>query len=89
MKFVTTIEFKSDEEFFNKEQSGVKNNTVRLVNSAEDIKILSILDDIKYIRIVNTNDIICTSSFVRTLTDITRYANPAAFSIIYIFTWER
>lgn len=89
MKFATTIEFKSHEEFFNKEQSGVKNNTVRLVNNAEDIKILSILDDIKYIRIVNINDIICTSSFVRTITDITRWVMPDAFTVIYIFTWER
>lgn len=89
MKFVTTIEFKSEPEFFDKEQSGVKNNTVRLVTNTEDKKILSMLDDIKYIRIVNTNDIMYTSSFVRTLTDITRCVNPNDLKIIYIFTWER
>ena len=89
MKLSTTIEFKSEPEFYTKESSGIKNNTVRIVNGDEDKKILSILDDINYIRIVNIDDRICTDSFVRTLTDITRYICKDNLQIIYIFTWER
>ena len=87
MKLSTTIEFKSDPAFFDKEQSGIKNNTIRIVDINEDSKILSIIDDIKYIRIVNTDNTICTSSFVRTITDITRYATDNGV-IMYIFTWS-
>ena len=85
MKFSTTIVFKSIPEYYKKEISGIKNNTVRFVDTVEDKKILSILNDIKYICIVNTADKI--SSFVRTIIDITRYEKNGM--IIYIFTWER
>lgn len=85
MKFSTTIEFKSIPEYYRKEILGIKNNTVRFVDTVEDKKILSIFDDIKFIRIVNTDDRICISSFVRTITDITRYEKNGM--IIYIFTW--
>lgn len=89
MNITTTIEFKSVSEMFDKEQSGKKNNTVRFVDKVEDEKILSIIQDIKFIRIVNTDNTIYTSSFVRTLTDITRYINPKDLAIIYIFTWDK
>ena len=88
MKYITTIEFKSEPEMYEKESSGIKNNTVRFVDNEEDEKILSILDDIKFIRIVNTDDRICTSSFVRSLRDITRYVCKETLQVIYIFTWE-
>ncbi len=89
MEYITTIEFKSEPEFYIKESSGIKNNTVRMVNAEEDKKILSVLDDIKFIRIVNTDNRISTDSFVRTLTDITRYVCKDIYQIVYIFTWER
>ena len=89
MNFSTTIEFKSLPEFFEKEVSGIKNNTVRLVDSVEDKKILSMRDNIKYIRIINTDNKECYSLFVRTITDITRWVMPDAFTVIYIFTWEK
>ena len=88
MEVITTIEFKSEQKLFAKERRGIKNNTVRFVNKDEDKKILSILDDIKYIRITNVNNAICTTSFTRSLKDITRYINPDDLKIIYIFTWE-
>ena len=88
MQFIITIEFKSTPDMFDKEHSGIKNNTVRFVNEGEDKEILAIINNIKYIRIINTNDIICKTSFVRTITDITRYVNPDDLKIIYIFTWE-
>ena len=89
MKLIITIEFGSEPEFYIKESSGIKNNTVRFVNEVEDKKILSSMNNIKYIRIVNIDDRISTDSFVRTLTDITRYVCKDNLQIIYIFTWER
>jgi len=88
MNLITTIEFKSEPEFFDKEHSGIKNNTFRIVSVSEDKKILSMIDDIKYIRITNTDDRICTMSFTRSLTDISRYINKNNLEIIYIFTWN-
>lgn len=88
MKIIITIQFKSEPDFFDKEHSGIKNNTVRFVTKEEDKKILSIIDNIKYIRITNTDNRICTTSFTRSLTDITRYVNPQDLKVIYIFTWE-
>ncbi len=89
MKFITTIEFKSEPEFYIKESSGIKNNTVRMVTATEDKEILSLRDNIKFIRIINTDDRISTDSFVRSLTDITRYNCKNISQVIYIFTWER
>lgn len=88
MKLITTIGFKSVPDMFEKEHSGKKNNTTRFVNKDEDKKILAIIDNIKYICITNTDNRICTSSFTRTIKDITRYINPVDLKIIYIFTWE-
>ena len=76
------IEFKSTEDNYRKEASGKKNNTVRIVNNAEDIRIVNIVKEIKYIRIKCVDDI---QSFVRELTDITRFESHGL--IIYIFSW--
>ena len=88
MNIKAQIEFKSEHDVFEKEQSGIKNNTVRFVNKDEDKEILAVIDKIKSIRIIDTNNIMCEVSFVRTLTDITRYVNLKNLKIIYIFTWE-
>jgi hypothetical protein len=87
MKLTTTIEFKSEPDMFEKESKGIKNNTVRFVNKDEDKKILAVFNNIKYIRIIKANSEYITS-FIRTITDITRYVNPEDLKIIYIFTWE-
>ena len=89
MNIKVEIEFKSIPDIFDKERSGIKNNTVRFVNEDEDKEILAIINNIKSIRIINTNNIICDTSFVRTITDITRYVNPDDLKILYIFTWRR
>jgi hypothetical protein len=86
MKLITTSEFKSVSRRFDKEQSCIKNNTVRFVNKTEDKEILAILINIKYIRITTDNN--CITSITRTITGITRYVNPDDLKIIYIFTWE-
>ena len=88
MNIKAQIEFKSIPDVFDKEQSGIKNNTIRFVNKDEDKEILAIINNIKSIRIINTNDIICETSFTRIITDITRYVNPDDFKILYIFTWR-
>jgi len=87
MKFTTTttaitIEFKSIEPYFRTEASGEKKNFATTVNMAEDDKIKVLITDIKYIRIVCTDGI---QSFVRKITDITRYVHNS--TIIYIFSW--
>lgn len=89
MNIKAQIEFKSTPDMFDKEQSGIKNNTVRFVNIDEDKEILAIINNIKNIRIINTNDLMCNNSFVRTIIDITRYVNPDDLKIVYIFTWRR
>ena len=89
MNIKAQIEFKSEHDVFEKEKTGIKNNAVRFVNKDEDKKILAVIDKIKSIRIIDTNDIICETSFVRTLTDITRYVNQDDLKVIYIFTWVR
>jgi hypothetical protein len=88
MNIKAEIEFKSTPDMFEKEESGVKNNTVRFVNKDEDKEILAIISNIKSIRIINTNNIMCEISFVRIITDITRYINPDDLKILYIFTWR-
>lgn len=94
MQVSATVEFKSSHEFYYKERSGIKNNTVRVVDKVEDEKLLAILDDIKYIRIVKYVCVldekvpIRSSYFIRTITDISRWVNPIDLRIIYIFTWE-
>lgn len=86
MKLSTTIEFESIPEVYEKESSRLKNNTVRAVTKDEDRRIRS-CENITHIRIVNRDNRSCTSSFVRTITDITRYVTVSN-EIIYFFTWE-
>lgn len=92
MDLKTIIEVKSIDENYKKEKSGVKNNTVRLVNVLED-NILNLYIDssytnstIQYIKIKHVNG---KDSFIRELTDITRYVPSIDSEVIYIFTWER
>jgi len=85
MKFTTTIEFKSLPEFYDKEVSGIKSNTVRVTDAEEDAEIQRNIKSIKYIRISNTDTTMCKSSFVATLKDITKFQSHGL--IIYIFSW--
>ena len=82
MKFTTTIEFKSTETNYRHEASDEKRNTVRIVTEAEENEIRALIINIKYIRIVCTDGI---QSFVRELTDITRFTHNGI--IMYIFSW--
>jgi hypothetical protein len=46
-----TIHFKSDEPYYTKEKSGIKNNTVRFISDEEHDIILDTIDNLKYISI--------------------------------------
>ena len=85
MKFTTTIQFKSLPENYEKENSGIKPNTVRIVTVEEDAEIQRNIKNIQYIRISNTNTVLRTTSFVATLKDITKFQTHGL--IIYIFSW--
>lgn len=85
MKIISTIEFKSLPEIYEKELAGIKSNTVRIVDEDEDKEIQRNIKNIKYIRILNTNEVVCKTSFVVKLKDITKFASHGL--IIYIFSW--
>jgi hypothetical protein len=77
-----TICFQSYPEFYFKEKTGIKNNTVRLNPTANQIN--NIMDwwntiDTKYVKIVNSEN---KESFSRKLLDITEYMN------VIVFTWK-
>lgn len=82
MELIALIEFKSTEDNFRKEATGIKNNTVRVMNMDEMNKVDYDIDRIKYIKISCVDGI---QSFVRELTDITRFETHGVF--FYIFSW--
>lgn len=83
MKYNRIIEFKSTEENYRKESCDVKRNTVRIVSIGEDEDIKAYIEDIKYVGIINKNNV--TKTMIRRLTDITRFESHGL--IIYIFSW--
>jgi len=85
MELTTTIEFKSLPTIYKKENAGIKPNTVRIVDTEEDVEIQRNIKSIKYIRISNTDTVMCKSSFVAEIKDITRFVSHGL--VIYIFSW--
>ena len=85
MKLTTTIEFKSLPEIYEKEIAGIKPNTFRIVDIEEDEEIQRNIKKIKYIRISNTDEVICKTSFVVEIKDITRFMTHGL--IVYVFSW--
>ena len=80
------IEFKSCDEYFYKERSGRKNNTIRVKDKFKDERFLMldyfIIDPVRerlLIRIVNVET---GESFLRTVKDVSTFEN------FYIITWE-
>ena len=80
-----TIEFKSLPVHYEKEAGGRKSNTTRIVSEKEDKIITERINEIKYIRIQNTDERCCKKSFVRQLSDISRFESNGL--IMYIFSW--
>jgi hypothetical protein len=76
-----TIFFKSLPEYYDKEYSGKKPNTVRIVSEEEDNLIQ--ISEIDFIMIENT---VTGKEFIRLLIDITRFVYNDF--IIYIFSFD-
>lgn len=74
--------FASSVDNYDKEKSGVKNNTVRIMTNEEEIQLM--INSTKYISIHNAGDI--KETFVRTIRDHTVYTVDG--NNIHIFTWE-
>jgi len=74
-----TIYFKSSSEFFSKEIKNIKNNTVRTLDLKEGIELNKHIDEIELIAITSVETGL---TFVRTLRDISFYADR------WIFTWN-
>ena len=78
------IEFKSDTPNYYKEKSGDKNNTVRVLHSDDNRK--ESLDwmmlEKKYGRIRITHKQLPKETFIRTISDVTKYQG------LYIISWR-
>lgn len=77
------ISFKSVDPYYSKEESGIKNNTIRAIKQGDE-RLEAINSFIAgefgvYIKIENP---IANKSFVRTVKDISLYKS------LYIITWE-
>ena len=81
MEFNTIIKFKSTEDNYRKETSGIKRNTVRVLSGEDESYLQFILKDIKFIRISLSE----SEYFIRPLTDIT-WTEYQGLNI-YIFSW--
>jgi hypothetical protein len=94
--YCDVLSFRSSPEYFKKEYSGVKNNTVRLLTEAEfhEVQIVINRNETVYIRIaehlgVSENGIkIDGRFFFRRLRDITFLEDDRINYYIGIFTWD-
>lgn len=94
MKIIT---FKSSDRYYSKEESGIKNNTVRFLDQEDDrLKVINTFmagEDKICIKIENP---ITNKSFTRVVKDISIYGviedsslhRNAAMRELYIITWE-
>ena len=79
-----TIIFKSAPDFFQKEQKGIKPNTVRILSELEEEELYKAKDQLKTIRIISTET---GDNFERGITDIT----PAVLSKgcrVFVISWH-
>ena len=78
-----TLVVKSGIEFYEKERSGLKPNIWRYFDLDDEITYAD-MDCVKYIKIINLNNQIC--SFKRAKTDISYYHTGVA--TVIIISWE-
>ena len=81
-KETDTIIFKSNPEFYEKEQSGLKCNTVRVFED-DELKILDEMDD--YPKNIMIKNKVTRECFKRKVTDVTIVG---MWEPIYIFSWK-
>lgn len=84
MNITKIIEFKSTPEEYVKEESGIKSNTVRIMDIYDFADTLEQKDEIKYIKVTNTKT---GETFMRGLTDISTYESGVVQ--MFIFSWKR
>ena len=88
MNISATIEFKSIKSNYVKEQSGIKPNTVRVLNPEEQASFKFIWEQINYIKI--TYSPYNGQCFVRRLIDITEFEiEELKPNMLYIFSWRQ
>ena len=86
-----TVIFKSTPSFFQKEQSGLKPNTLRTLSQSEEEQLNKVKDQLKTIRIISTET---EDSFERRITDISlaMRINDSNFTEneykIFVFSWH-
>jgi hypothetical protein len=78
-----TISFKSSDIFYQKEKSGIKNNTTRFLNEEERDQLLNYNLGITHIQITKTDQ---SEYFERKLKDISIWIRN--HECIAIFTWD-
>lgn len=77
------IIFKSAEPYFSKEESGIKNNTIRAIKQDDDrLKVINNFITGEYGINIKIENPITNKSFIRTVKDISQYKS------LYIITWE-
>ena len=79
-----TVLFKSAPEFFQKEQKGIKPNTVRILSQPEEEQLYKVKDQLKTIKTISTET---GDNFERGITDIT----PVVLSKecrVFAFSWH-
>ncbi len=81
---VSTIIFRSTPAMYKKEESGVKPNTVRILDSCEVSQMIEKWEELKYIRIEERGH---DRSFTRELTDITEVGELLGKKI-FVFSWR-
>jgi len=79
-----TVIFRSYPSMYEKEESGVKPNTVRILDFCEISQVIENWKELKYIRIEEVGH---DRSFTRELTDITEVGELLGKSV-YVFSWR-
>ena len=80
-----TVLFKSTPPFFQKEQSGLKPNTVRILSEPEAEQLDKTKNQLKTIRIISTET---GNSFERGITDISPAILESEKCVVFIFSWH-
>ena len=81
----STILFKSDLDFYLKEKSGLKSNTLRLLS--KDELFLYNIKNLTHIRISESSESDCTEFFTRHITDISTVGEVAGKDL-FLFSWN-
>ncbi len=82
-----TVIFRSYPSMYEKEESGKKPNTVRILDSYEASQVFENWEKLKYIRIMEEGRHTRSRSFTRELTDITEVGELLGKEV-FVFSWR-